>query len=77
MAEEKQEFVLKKQEMSNLPLDNSLTINNKKYIMLDEIKIFMLENNLNPDNFLLELHEKDKMSYNDYWHLRRNFSLKN
>ena len=30
----------------------------------------MLENNLNPNDFLHPLYEKDKLSYNDYWHLR-------
>lgn len=67
-------IILRKHEISNLRLDNYLIINeNDKEIIfeeLDQVKIYML-NNQKTEKFLEKLYYDDcVLSYNDYWHLR-------
>jgi hypothetical protein len=72
---------LKKQEMCGLLLDNPITINGITFDYLDDVKIYMLENNIDieviDDIYENGVEDDDYndndnkgMTYNDYWHIR-------
>jgi|LauGreDrversion4_2_1035121.scaffolds.fasta_scaffold1688528_2 hypothetical protein len=71
---EKYEKLLKPHEITNFPLDEFVIINGIEFRMLDDIKIYILENNLslydNKEDILDEPYKNQNMSYNDSKHLR-------
>lgn len=72
---------LKPDEITNLPLDEFITINNTKFKMLDDLKIYILENNLTitfdgTDDILTEPYQYQNMSRNDISHIKDWYWLK-
>ncbi len=71
---EKYEQLLKPNEITGFPLDEFVTINGIYFKMLDDIKIYVLENNLglydDKEDILDEPYKNQNMSVNDTTHLR-------
>ena len=77
-------IILRKHEISNLRLDNYLTIkeNDKTIVFeeIDKVKIFILETKKNEkfleEHYYGEIKDDSLLSYNDYWHLREWYFFK-
>lgn len=73
--------LLKQDEITNLPLDEFITINNIKFKMLDDLKIYIIENNLiisfdGSEDILSEPYQYQNMSRNDISHIKDWYWLK-
>lgn len=77
---EKYEQLLKPREITNFPLDEFVVINGIQFKMLDDIKIYILENNLSlhddKEDILNEPYKNQNMSRDDIIHLRNWFHEK-
>lgn len=72
---EKYNKLLNLNDITNLPLDEFVVINGIKFKMLDDLKIYILENNLilsleGKEDILSEPYKYQNMSDNDIKHLK-------
>lgn len=72
---EKYISLLKEDEITNYPLDEYVIINGIEFKMLDDIKIYIIENNLKlsfdgKEDILSEPYQNQNMSTNDIKHLK-------
>ena len=80
-TKEKYESLLKPDEITNLPLDEFITINGIKFKMLDDLKIYILENNIElsfdgKEDIFSEPYQYQNMSVNDIGHIMDWYWLK-
>ena len=80
-SNEKYIKLLKHDEITNLPLDEFVTINNIRFKMLDDLKIYILENNIKitfdgTEDILSEPYQYQNMSRNDIGHIKDWYWLK-
>ena len=78
---EKYEQLLKPDEITNYPLDEFVTINGIRFKMLDDLKIYILENNLKisfngSEDIFSEPYQYQNMSRNDIGHIKDWYWLK-
>lgn len=74
-SENKYKELLDPDDITNLPLDEFVVINGIEFKMLDDIKIYILENNLKlslkgEEDILSEPYQYQNMSDNDIKHLK-------
>jgi hypothetical protein len=80
-TKEKYESLLKPDEITNLPLDEFITINGIRFKMLDDLKIYILENNIKlsfdgKEDIFSEPYQYQNMSANDRGHIKDWYWLK-
>ena len=78
---EKYEQLLKKDEITNYPLDEFVTIDGIRFKMLDDLKIYILENNIKiyfngKEDIFSEPYQYQNMSRNDIGHIKDWYWLK-
>ncbi len=74
-SKEKYEQLLKPDEITNLPLDEFVIIGGIKFKMLDDLKIYILENNIKiffdgSEDIFTEPYREQNMSWNDIKHVK-------
>ncbi len=79
--EEKYLQLLKPHDITNLPLDEFITINGIKFKMLDDLKIYILENNIEislsgKEDIFTEPYQNQNMSDEDRKHIKMWYWLK-
>jgi len=74
-SKEKYEQLLKPDDITNYPLDEFIKINGEEFKMLDDLKIYILENNIKlyfngKDDIFTEPYKEQNMSWNDIKHIK-------
>ena len=74
-TKEKYEQLLKKYEITNYPLDEFVIIDGIRFKMLDDLKIYILENNIKinfdgKEDIFSEPYQYQNMSTNDIGHIK-------